>query len=532
MASRSLCPPLAVRLLGLGVVCLLYACNGEDLSAPAPGVIAVIVSTTGVELDPDGYLLSLDDLGATAIGINSTRDLVVDDGSHALKLDGLAANCALQSAEGARRTVQVTGADTTVVTFDVLCSATTGAITIATTTTGDMPDPDGYSVTLDQGTPQPIGSNDLLTLGGLPAGDHTMTLTGIAQNCVAGGDNPRTVAVTPGAAVETTFAVVCVGQVHRWVRVDPGATADLTDVWGTSGSDVFVVGETIEPGHAFRIASVILHYDGVRWMEQLREADLRLRGVWGSSPNNLFAVGFDFFAPVGRAFHYDGTDWTEIPAFASDAEALSFESIWGSSAQDIFAVGGAFDGDFDLSLIYHFDGAQWQRMPVPGPVSPSLADVWGSAPDDVYAVGQDEQTEPGTGVVLHFDGATWSPVLEQVGLSLEGVWGSSATDVFVVGSLLDLAGDDFPATSAIWHYDGHAWSPMRPPSDAGMLKEVWGSSASDVYAVGQAGQVLHYDGSVWTASTQTDDTLLGIWGFGPGDVYAVGNGGRIIHGVP
>jgi hypothetical protein len=64
---------------------------------------------------------------------------------------------------------------------------------------------------------------------------------------------------------------------------------------------------------------------------------------------------------------------------------------------------------------------------------------------------------------------------------------------------------------------------------------VWGSSGSDVYAVGYDGSsykgtILHYDGSAWsTMSSGTDNSLYAVWGSsgadpGPPDVYAVGRG--------
>lgn len=43
---------------------------------------------------------------------------------------------------------------------------------------------------------------------------------------------------------------------------------------------------------------------------------------------------------------------------------------------------------------------------------------------------------------------------------------------------------------------------------------VWGSSPSDVFAVGYAAEVLHYDGSTWTAINSGDPyNLQGLWGF-------------------
>jgi|GEM_PF-4809620 len=75
------------------------------------------------------------------------------------------------------------------------------------------------------------------------------------------------------------------------------------------------------------------------------------------------------------------------------------------------------------------------------------------------------------------------------------------------------------------------------------LNDVWGSSASDVYAAGftvedtgedfiVAGAIRHYDGTAWTSTNQGDRTLIGVWGSSPGDVFATGNDGTILHGGP
>jgi hypothetical protein len=42
----------------------------------------------------------------------------------------------------------------------------------------------------------------------------------------------------------------------------------------------------------------------------------------------------------------------------------------------------------------------------------------------------------------------------------------------------------------IVHYDGASWKPMDPGT-TGVLNGVWGSSANDVWAVGDDGTILH-----------------------------------------
>jgi hypothetical protein len=51
-----------------------------------------------------------------------------------------------------------------------------------------------------------------------------------------------------------------------------------------------------------------------------------------------------------------------------------------------------------------------------------------------------------------------------------------------------------------------------------------------VWAVGNAGTIVHYDGDRWTRiASYTEADLRGVWGTSPGDVWFVGEGGTAIH---
>ena len=88
-----------------------------------------------------------------------------------------------------------------------------------------------------------------------------------------------------------------------------------------------------------------------------------------------------------------------------------------------------------------------------------------------------------------------STILEVSGTRgyLRDVWGSSPTDVFAIGRTCESA-----ACGTVMHYDGTRWSVMPTPSVPGALLGVWAASASDVFAVGEGGTILHYDGSLST----------------------------------
>jgi hypothetical protein len=106
------------------------------------------------------------------------------------------------------------------------------------------------------------------------------------------------------------------------------------------------------------------------------------------------------------------------------------------------------------------------------------------------------------------------------------VWGSSASDVFAVGRA-DWNGQG--DKSLILHYDGNQWTQMST-NTMSFLLGVWGSSASDVFAVGTNGTILHYDGDQWSEmSSGGEEYLFDVWGSSASDVFAVGRGDWTEH---
>jgi hypothetical protein len=111
--------------------------------------------------------------------------------------------------------------------FDVL----PGAIAVTTETAGSELDPDGYTVAVGTSTTSPIGINEVKTFSDLAAGDYEVSVSGVADNCAVAGDNPRTLAVTPGNTTPTTFSVTCVptkGSIEV-TTVTQGNAEDLDD---------------------------------------------------------------------------------------------------------------------------------------------------------------------------------------------------------------------------------------------------------------------------------------------------------------
>lgn len=103
-----------------------------------------------------------------------------------------------------------------------------------------------------------------------------------------------------------------------------------------------------------------------------------------------------------------------------------------------------------------------------------------------------------------------------VGTKLAGVWGTSRTNVWAVGD-----------GGVAIRWNGAAWTGTTTPT-ARHLRAVWGSSATSVWAVGDAGTIIRWNGSVWSlADSGTTSDLLDVWGTSATNVWAVGAGGTI-----
>ncbi len=110
--------------------------------------------------------------------------------------------------------------------------------------------------------------------------------------------------------------------------------------------------------------------------------------------------------------------------------------------------------------------------------------------------------------------SAWTVERSEPGGVLLSVWGSSPTDLWAVGGQAE--------RGLVLHGDGTQWTPVETGA-LGLLWWVYGFGANDVYAAGERGLLLHYDGVTWKhVATGTTKTLFGLWGASGEDVWVVG----------
>ena len=111
---------------------------------------------------------------------------------------------------------------------------------------------------------------------------------------------------------------------------------------------------------------------------------------------------------------------------------------------------------------------------------------------------------------VHWDGNEWEPKIIQtifrgnpVTVPLTGIFAFSSTDIWMVGSL--------PI-----HGDGQNWVmyDVRTTVDPSLsLAKAWGKSTNDMYFVGLAGSIAHYQNGHWSRiESGTTSIINDVWG--------------------
>jgi hypothetical protein len=172
------------------------------------------------------------------------------------------------------------------------------------------------------------------------------------------------------------------------------------------------------------------------------------------------------------------------------------------SATDAWAVGEE-RFPFPSSLILHWNGQKWFRVPSPGGTegtAPILSAVSAVSSTDVWALGSDGSGRSGVdgrALILHWDGSAWHQVPGPAGLSVSfsGISADSAADAWAIGA----AG----GRPLVIHWNGTAWKTVALPRRTEGLAGIAALSPTSVWAAGYAGHPLHPSGLLlhWNGNT-------------------------------
>jgi Tol biopolymer transport system component len=194
------------------------------------GSMHVLTATSGSEMDPDGYVVTVGGVSRAEMPANGTASISdIREGTYGVALAGLSGNCVVDG--GNLRAVTITFATTVEVVFTIRC-VPAGGLRLTTATTGPYLDPNGYDLELRPEGPSSVTHATVLTNGtiafsGLLPGNYRLTLFDILPNCDAVSSNPRVVAIAAGSETSVTIDIRCDAPRQLAFVVGTGLDADV-----------------------------------------------------------------------------------------------------------------------------------------------------------------------------------------------------------------------------------------------------------------------------------------------------------------
>ena len=302
-----------------------------------------------------------------------------------------------------------------------------------------------------------------------------------------------------------------------WAPMNSGVTVIISRIFGFSNSEIYALTQDKEFGN---FNSTLLKYDGNSW-SLFYDPSFQAADIWGTSGSNLYVAGKD--GGGGVLMRYDGSIWTEEFAFPN---FVDLSSIHGISSNEIYTISGGtgsgyvFKWENCTSASYSWDRIKKVSLD-------NTTEIWVAGANDAFAVGEGD-------AVFHIVDECDNTNTENWGLGnniyLKDVWGISNENIFVTGRRDRNDGNGFG--SFIANFDGQTWNEMTTQTDAqnGMwINGIWGADSEHVYAVGQYGNILQLGGEVIT--TFVVNTIGDEHDLNPGDGIA-DIGGAMINGNP
>lgn len=220
------------------------------------------------------------------------------------------------------------------------------------------------------------------------------------------------------------------GATARWQSALVNLPGGLLSVSGTSATDVYAVGS--DPGDGR--GPLVLHYHGDGWT-RLNTGVSEGLGFWWITDR---MVGDSFFlgGEGGLIMRYRPATG-QFERHATPGTQTIF-GLWGVSPNNVFAVGGDANDPFDSGVIWRYDGTSWTATDVTSIVPtgiPVLFKVWGRSENEVYACGA-------RGALLRFDGSTWTSLSSPTTRTLFTIHGNASLVVAVGGAQSGVIVDD------------------------------------------------------------------------------------------
>ena len=224
--------------------------------------------------------------------------------------------------------------------------------------------------------------------------------------------------------------------------------------------------------------------------------DVDVHSMHGWGGERVWAAG-----SKGKIIVNDGGYW----ALQQTPVRVDLRAVWAGSDDYAWAAG-------DDGAVLRWTGQTWESVPVPQ----ELGDANWRA---IYGVGIDLWLAGDAGVWRVEGGERWEQVMSAGGVrrtTVRAIWAATPDQVW-------LAGD--AGLLRVWTRDGV----INMDQPGGDLFALHGSTSIDIWAVGEAGRTLRWDGTRWFERLPvTHRTLRSVQGLDSATAWAAGDAGTVL----
>lgn len=292
----------------------------------------------------------------------------------------------------------------------------------------------------------------------------------------------------------------------------PGSfQTSMRDIWGSSASDVYVV------GHNYENSGLMWHYNGKIWQPVglnpfeggTITGSISLKSVLGFSKSNIWAVGdrvYNNYSPPPNLLDsslviaFDGQKWFEHKIHGG----RRLTAIGGASSFDLWTGGWT-------NYLYHFNGVVWKKDSLPVVAQHDgifqINSLESLSSGEILALGNTFHNAEAKTIYYYFlrKSGVWrllDSAFVQPG-RVENKWGFG--DLWV-----SPPGTAYSCGVGIYRWNGSSWEKLF--DHANFLTRITGTSDNNIFVVGHLGTVLHYNGQDWFQYPQFADPNNVLWG--------------------
>ncbi len=293
----------------------------------------------------------------------------------------------------------------------------------------------------------------------------------------------------------------------------------MRDMYAVNENNIYVVGHN-EVGYG-----KMYHYNGLKWSDvKLTQSQggnilggIDLSAIYGFGANDIWAVGYrDYYDPVHHQshdstliIHYNGTQWNEAEIEYGRGE---LQGVWGSSPNDVWA-GGIY------GALYHYNGATWTKVHTD-------TSLWfldfGGKKSEQYALAYNRKDTVGYFATIHYllsyKETIWT-ITEQFAEIPNARW------TFGHYSICYIDKEFYSIGYGIFRKRNNSWNKLIN-TGANTFLNVFGTRMKNIYAIGVYGITYHFNGNDWKEIQELYNTSISYFSSGwtnEKEVFILGN---------